>query len=182
MRIIALDLSKSSTGWSMWKEGDEKPLYGSWELGIPMTPDGRTYARLHQKLSDMNSVGAITHLFFEDPLHPAKLQGHTNIDSIRVLGGLAAHAESWAEAMSCRVVRRVNMTTWRRHFIGSQKRGTKSKALKAYVMERCAQFGLEPKNDDEADSLGILTYAINNLGFVPPWEKNMILRPELVSG
>lgn len=179
MRIIALDLSKSSTGWSTWKEGDEKPFYGSWELGIPMTPDGRTFARLHQRLSEMHSVGEITHLFFEDPLHPAKLQGNTNINSIRVLGGLAAHAESWAEAMGCRVVRRVNMTTWRRHFIGSQKRGTQRKALKAFVMERCQQFGFEPENDDESDSLGILTYAIDQLGFQSPWEKNMILRPEL---
>jgi len=112
-------------------------------------------------------------------MHAATMQGGTNIDSLRVLAGLAAHAESWADGMGLRSVQAVNVSTWRKHFIGSQKRGSKRATLKSLTMERCNQLGFKPRRDDEADALGILDYGCELRGVLPPWRANEVLRPPL---
>jgi hypothetical protein len=167
--ILALDISKRSTGFALWEEGSHSARYGTWILGSELTPNGATYCKLHQQMHDLYRLSKFEHLFFEEPLHPAKLQGHTNIDSIRVLSGLAAHAESFGEAMGMRTINAVNLSSWRSKFIGPQKRGTKRVTLKELSIERCRQLGWKPKNDDEADALGILDYACTFRGIVPPW-------------
>ncbi len=179
MRILALDLSKRSTGWACYADGDSGPSYGHWVLGSEFTSDGRTYCKLHENMTDLHSLGPIDAVYFEEPLHPAKLQGHTNITSLRVLAGLAAHAQSWGEAMQCRHIHAVNMSSWRKDFIGSQKRGTKRHTLKSLSLERCRQLGFNPRNDDEADALGILDHACVCLDIMPNWRRAEVLRPPL---
>lgn len=169
MRCCTLDLSKRSAGWALWAPGDAKPLSGVWQLGSEYTTDGQTFCKLHERLSDLNTIGAIDALFWEEPLDPRLLSGHTNIDSLRVLSGLAAHAESWGYAMGCRHKRSVNMVTWRREFLGPMKRGTKSADLKEMAMERCRQFGFRPQKHDEAEALGIMDWATDMLGIATPW-------------
>ena len=51
--------------------------------------------------------------------------------------------------------------------------------LKAATMERCRQLGMKPRNDDEADAIGILTYGLLLNGVTPPWIANEVLRPAL---
>lgn len=177
--VLALDLSKRSTGFAVWEHGSDTARFGSWVLGSEFTPDGGTYCKLHRQLADLRRLVQFEHLFFEEPLHPAKLQGHTNIDSLRVLSGLAAHAQSYGEAVGLRTVRGVNLSSWRVPFIGSQKRGTVRADLKSMTMERCRQLGFKPRNDDEADALGLLDYAITALGFTPPWRMTNALLPPL---
>lgn len=179
MRILALDLSKRSAGWACWGPADERVASGVWALGSEYTSDGLTYCRLHEHMSALHSLGAISAVFWEEPLDPRTLSGHTNIDSIRVLSGLAAHAASWADAMSCRHARSVNMTTWRRHFLGKMPRATKSADLKQYAIERCRQLGFRPGRHDEAEAIGILDYACDALQLSVPW--NAVLRAPLVA-
>lgn len=169
MRCCTLDLSKRSAGWAIWAPGDAKPVSGVWQLGTEFTSDGMTYCRLHERLSDLHMLGAIDALFWEEALDARVLSGHTNIDTLRVLGGLTAHAASWAEAMGCRHARPVNMVTWRREFLGPMKRGTKSADLKEMAMERCRQFGWKPAKHDEAEALGIMDWATDMLGLTTPW-------------
>jgi hypothetical protein len=169
MRICTLDLSKRSAGWATWAPGDAKPVSGVWVLGTEFTSKGLTYCKLHERLSDLSSVGRIEALFWEDPLDARLLTGHTNIDSIRVLGGLTAHAASWGEAMGCRHARGIHMAAWRREFLGPMKRGTKSADLKEMAMERCRQFGFKPQKHDEAEALGIMDWATDMLGIATPW-------------
>lgn len=179
MSILALDLSKRSTGFAIWEEGSQSAHYGTWVLGSEMTPDGATYCKLHQQMSDIYRLCKFEHLFFEEPLNPAILQGHTNINSLRVLAGLAAHAQSFGEAMGMRTINSVHLNSWRATFIGKQKRGTKRATLKDLSIERCHQLGWNPKNDDEADALGLLDYACTFRGIIPPWRKSEVLRPPL---
>lgn len=167
--ILALDLSKRSTGWALLDSTSSKARYGSWVLGSEYTPDGAVYCKLHKSMSEIYQICKFEHLYFEEPLHPAKLQGGTNINSLRVLSGLASHAESFGEAYSLRTINRVNISSWRSSFLGPQKRGTKRPVLKEISMEKCRAYGWNPKNDDEADALGILDYACTARGFVPPW-------------
>ena len=169
MRILAMDLSKRSAGWACFAP-DERVVSGWWELGSEYTSKGRTFGRLHEEMSAVQDVcGDIDAVFYEAPLNLGPAAGHTNIDTINVLIGLAMHAESWSEAMGCKIIRDVNQVTWRRHFIGSMRRGTKSTDLKEYAMLRCREYGFTPRRHDEAEAIGILTYACDALGIAAPW-------------
>lgn len=167
--ILSLDLSKHSTGWAIWARGSDRPRFGHWQLGSEFTSDGQTYAKLHQNLSDLYSVQRFDALYYERPLNQSDLQGHTNIDTLRVLTGLAAHAESFAYAMGLSLCMSIHQASWRKSFIGSQKRGTKRVTLKSLTMDRCRDLGLSPTRDDEADALGILAHGCSLNGIRPPW-------------
>ena len=176
--ILALDLSKRSTGWAMLPEGADTPRFGSVTLGSEFTSPGQTYCRLHQMLSDLRAVCRFTRIYYEEAINPAALSGHTNIDTLRLLSGLCAHVESFGNAMGCRV-EAVNVTTWRRHYLGRMPRGSKTKDLKDYAIERARQYGWKPQNSDEADALGILDWACEARGIVPAWRADEVLRQPL---
>lgn len=225
MTYLALDLSKRSTGWALWNpewrnsglswdhfENEEDymeylssarttapdvPRYGHWNLGSEWTTEGGVYAKLHRNLSDLYKVEKFTHLYFEEPINPSHLQGGTTAQTIWMLGGLAAHVQSFGHIKRCRMVKAVNVERWRKDFIGDMvvrevKAGTRrarkagnSKAsstdqLKKLTIERCRQYGFNPRKNDEADAIGILTYAILLDGVTPPWLARETLRPQLV--
>lgn len=169
MRVIGLDLSKSSTGYAVWGPGDARAHIGSRRLGSALTSYGTTFARLHELLADQYAVNRFDAIFYEEPRH---LQSHNVQSSANehfLLVGLAAHAESFGEAVGCRIIRAVNGKTWNRHFLGSMKRGTKRVTLKDYSLQRAREYGYSPRNDDESDALGILDFACDALGLAPPW-------------
>lgn len=171
MRILALDLSKSSTGWAVWGPDDAHVASGHWVLGSEFTSRGRAFAKLHEKMTDLHSIGAIDAVFYEQPMNMAIAGKMNDFATPMLLMGLAAHAESWGEAMGCRIIRDVHMATWRRHFIGSIKRGTRKADLKSYVLQRCRELGFNPRRDDESDAIGILDYACDALGIFPYWRQ-----------
>lgn len=179
MGIIALDLSKRSTGWAVWMPEMPKPIYGTWALGSEFTSDGRTYAKLLENLSDQRKLTRFEAAFYEQPLRAEVLQGFTNIDTLRILSGLAAVTEYFAYGVGLRCCQAVPLGSWRKHFIGKMPRGTKSKEWKDYAKERCAQYGWTVKTDDEADALGLLDYGCEVRGIVPPWRKDEVLRQPL---
>ena len=163
----------------MWAVGEERPASGAWELGSEYTSRPETFVRLHQRMSEQTAFGLPDAVFYEEPIQAVQLQGHTNIETLKLVAGLAAHAESWAEAMGCRIIRGVNLATWRRHFLGKMPRATKTAELKGYAVERCRQLGFRPRVHDEAEALGILDYACETLSILPPWRANEVLRPPL---
>lgn len=196
LSYLALDLSKSSTGWALWAEGTDAPRYGNWQLGSEWTTEGGVYAKLHRNLSDLHKVMPFSHVYFEEPINPAHLSGFTNIQTIWMLGGLAAHVQSFAHIKRCRMCKPVNVERWRRDFIGDMvvrevKAGTRRRRkqgdakasstdqLKRLTTERCRQFGFNPRKSDEADALGILTYSLLLDGVTPPWVANETLHPIL---
>lgn len=180
--FVALDLSLSSTGWASWAHGDAAPSYGRWALADSMKWRGRGYVRLHKELKAIHDATPIDHLIFEEPLSHASVSGHTNIDTLQTLAGLAAHAESFAAAVKA-VPRPVNVATWRRHFIGSMPRGTKSPDLKAMTMKRCRELGFSPVSNDEADAIGLLDFALHQDGILPPWrDANVLVRQMTPAG
>lgn len=179
MAILGLDLSKRSTGWALWEKSSDSARFGTWVLGSEFTSRGRTYKKLRQCVADLSSLVTVEYIFFEEPLRPEVLQGHTNIETLKVLAGLAATAECLGDELGCRIVRGVPPSTWRVSFIGSQKRGTKRETLKDLTMERCRQLGMKPGNDDEADAIGLLTHGAESIGMPPPWITNEVLRPPL---
>lgn len=178
--ILALDLSVKSTGFAYWKEGEAKPVGGTWELAAGISHAPRAFVRLHRHLRDINDACPLDAVVFEDPLPPHSVHGHTSIDVLKASAGLAAHVQSFAEAMGIRH-RAVHQARWRRHFLGPQPRGVKTADFKHMAMSRCRELGFEPIKHDEAEALGLLDYELSVEGILAPWRQNPLqsqLRPE----
>ncbi len=181
MTILALDLSKRSTGWALWGDPMPKPVSGTWSLGSELTSAGRSFLKLHQCMNDLYQIHAYDIVIYEEPIALGPGAHQTNRDTVFTLIGLAAHVDSYCEAKGVRKVRSVNQSSWRRHFIGSMKRGTKTKQLKEYAMERCAQLGMTPQKHDEAEAIGVLDYMCEMERIMPPWRSQEVLRQPLGS-
>lgn len=170
MPHLALDLSKASTGFAVWRPGWDSPRYGSWALGSEFTSTGKAFVNLHRKLGELMQItGPFETVTYEEPLLLGPAAGNTSAETQMLLIGLMAHVESFCAAKRLRRVQYVNQSSWRKHFIGSMKRGTKRTDLKALVMERCRQHGWNPRNSDEADALGIMSYWLASLKLDVPW-------------
>jgi hypothetical protein len=177
VRIAGLDLSKTSTGWACWAPGDTVLASGTWELGSSFTSRGRVFAKLHENMMALESLGHVDAWFYEEPIHPAQLQGQTNADTIKLAAGLAAHVESAAEAFGARIIRAVNMSTWRREFLGKLPRSMRTADLKDMAMSRCRQLGFKPLKHDQAEAIGIVDYGCASLDVVPFWRAQEVLMP-----
>ena len=169
MRLLALDMSKTRTGWAFWSDGLAQPVYGSFPLGDEFTPFGKVFAKLHMELSDLHQTLGFDAVRYEQPADTQHFDRKTSFDVPFVLMGIAAHAHSFCAAKQVRRCEWVPASTWRRHFIGTMKRGTKKMDLKDFVQARCRELGMKPRNDDEADALGILDYDLTFAGITPPW-------------
>jgi hypothetical protein len=178
MHFVALDLSVRATGWASWSSGQECPVSGTWELAPALQWVARGYIRLQRNLADLHAVEAVTDILYEDSLPASALQGQTNRETLKAAVGLTEHVESFGEAVGART-RATNQSTWRRHFIGAMKRGTKTVDLKAYAMRRCRDLGFSPRNHNEAEALGILDFSLHLAGITPPWRMQHTLVSEL---
>jgi hypothetical protein len=181
MRILALDQSKARTGWACWSPDDQQVSFGHWILGSELTPAAAVFCKIHRCISDLNSLGRIDALFYEQPINSPT----DNNTQTLLMFGLASHIESWGHAMHCRIIEGVHQKSWRRHFLGAQpfKQNAMSKAQKQLhdigavawkdlAMERCRQIGFKPRFHDEAEAIGILDYACMRLGIQKNWGGN----------
>jgi hypothetical protein len=173
--FLALDLSIRSTGFAVWSSGQAVPASGTWELAQSVDWAPRAYVRLHSRLMDLQRLAPIDEIVFEEPLPYAAVKGHTNITTLRSAAGLAAHVESFAEALGIRH-RPVNLASWRRHFIGRMPRGTRTPDLKAMAMRRCRELGFDVQKHDAAEACGLLDYQISLAGIIAPWRENVLER------
>lgn len=145
--ILTLDLSKSSTGFMAMGYRGVGPVSGTWLLGSSMTTTGQACINLHQRLNDLYSVSPFDTVIYESPLQPRQQQaGDERGYDVPADWACRSPVDSFCEAKRVRKYRCVNQTTWRRHFIGSMKRGTKTVQWKAYAMERCIQLGFRPQH------------------------------------
>ena len=203
MGFAGFDLSKSSTGWCVWEKGWEKPVYGSVQLGSSFTSRGQTFIKLHTVMSDLHAtLTPFEFLFMEAPINHMMVNkggaSNTTAENVRVALGLAAHCESFGHAVGSRRILEYTPESWRPSYIGriessaakaeasrAKKAGDRKASardtLKALTVARCRQLGLNPKNDDEADAIGILTYGILSSGEQPPWLTDEVLRAPLVA-
>lgn len=193
---LGLDLSKSSTGWALWDGESPAPRFGHWRLGSEFSSDGMVFAKLHQNMADLHSLMPFSFIFAEEPINPGNLAGNTNIKTLRLASGLSAHVHSFGHAYSCRQVLEFNVGAWRPPFIGrinsdaakkaardakkaGDPRASARKDLKALTVARCRQLGFNPRVDDEADAIGILTHGCLARGVTPPWLSDEVLVAEL---
>lgn len=178
---LALDLSKSSTGWALFDGKSDLAQHGSVSLGSAFTDHGTIFARLHEQMSGLYKLTPFEAVYIEKPLDPVLMAKINNFDTPFMLYGLAAHAHSFCAAKRIKTFQMVHQATWRKHFIGSMKIGTRKVDLKALAMQRCRELGFKPRTTDEADAIGVLDYAISLDGQLPPWRSENLLIQQLVT-
>ena len=81
------------------------------------------------------------------------MAGKTNIDTIKMLMGLAEHLEEWAHDKI--ELREASASQVRAHFIG---RNMKSAIAKPMVMEKCKSLGWMCTSFDESDACALWDY------------------------
>lgn len=175
MRFLALDTSKSRTGWASWETGDAKPVLGHFQCGSEYTSDGSAQKTLWRNLLDITAFGMPDIMGVEAPADASKWKGGRPFQHTKTLIRLAGTVMFFAENYGIRASE-IPKDVWFPPFIGPNQRPPKGEA-KSYCEMRCKSLGLRPLNDDEADAVGILDYMISLEQIIPPWREENLLLP-----
>ncbi len=149
--ILALDLG-STTGWAI-RNSRCRILHGTAEFRPSrFEGGGMRYLRFGKWLEQTLEVsGGIDAIYFEE------VRRHIGTDAAHVFGGLLATLTSWCEAQSI-PYQGVPVGTWKRHACG------KGNADKQAVIASMRARGFEPADDNEADAIAILLWALETAG------------------
>lgn len=179
VNILALDISKRSTGWAWFAEGADRARHGVWDrLGSEYTSRGQLFYAFYGQLLDHRRAMPFERVAAEEPVNLIPNSVQTNAESVWIAVGMGATLELFCHSFKVRL-EWVHQATWRRHFLGRMPRATKSASLKALAMERARQLGFSPHRHDEAEALGILDHALERLRIPVPWRAEEVLRPPL---
>lgn len=147
MTILALDLG-TTTGWAL-KQADGMTSSGS-ESFRPQRFEGggMRYLRFRRWLNDVKQLaGSIHSVYFEE------VRRHAGVDAAHAYGGFLAHLTAWCEHHQI-PYQGVSVGTIKKHATG------KGNAGKEAVIAATRTWGFEPTDDNEADALVILHWAL----------------------
>jgi hypothetical protein len=147
--ILALDLG-SRCGWAV------RPRSGRIASGVSEFRPGRfegagmAFLRFERFLADAaHASGPFGVVVFEE------VRGHAGTLAAQVYGGFLAHLTAWCERHAVPYLG-VPVATIKRHATG------KGNASKDDVIKAVRARGHAPKDDNEADALALLDWAISN--------------------
>lgn len=147
-RILALDLG-TQTGWALASRdksitsGSESFRPGRFEGG------GMRFLRFKRWLTEIkNSVDGIDAVYFEE------VRRHVGVDAAHAYGGFMAHLTAWCEHHQI-PYQGVPVGTIKRHATG------KGNADKPAMLAAMRARGHSPVDDNEADALALLRWAID---------------------
>ena len=151
--ILALDLG-STTGWAI-RNSRCRILHGTAEFRpTRFEGGGMRYLRFGKWLDQTLEVtGGIDAVYFEE------VRRHIGTDAAHVFGGLLATLTSWCEGHAI-PYQGVPVGTIKRFATG--KGNADKQAMIAAIRER----GFEPADDNEADAIAILLWALETEGGV----------------
>jgi hypothetical protein len=200
---LALDLSKTSTGWAAWQEGWALPRYGHFQPASEYTKQGQMYKKVRKTVRALHSVVCcFNRVFIEAPIchkmtfsKPAREGGRsvpirTSPIIIEETLGILGVVKEVLYDLKCREPVEIAPLSWQAAFCGSNetqlikreaRRAQESARdpIKAAVMARCRQLGMRPAKDDESDAIGLLTVGLLRAHVTPPWLANETLRAPL---
>lgn len=145
--MLALDLG-TTTGWAI--RGSDGLITSGTVSFRPSRYDGggMRYLRFTNWLTELDQLsGPIAAIWFEE------VRRHVGTDAAHVYGGLMATLTAWAELRGV-PYQGVPVGTWKRSVC------RKGNANKAAVIAAMKSRGFNPSDDNEADALGILHWAI----------------------
>lgn len=147
--ILALDLGMK-TGWAI--KGED----GTTTSGTRPFKNGRIegsgmpFLRFEAWLNKLNAIHPVGVLYFEE------VRRHLGTDAAHVYGGFMALLMVWAEENKI-PYSSVPVGTIKMHITG------KGNAGKPAVIEAVEKLGFSPVDDNEADALALLDYAVKVL-------------------
>jgi hypothetical protein len=149
--ILAVDLGQK-TGWAV-RNTDGAIASGTvefkpsrWEGG------GMVYLRFRGWLEELDATaGGIRALYFEE------VRFHAGVTAAHAYGGYLGHLTAWAEATKV-PYRGVPVSTIKRHVTG------RGNADKDAVIAAVRALGFDPADDNEADALALLDWALRSGG------------------
>jgi hypothetical protein len=151
--MLALDLG-TSTGWAL-QTGDDFISSGCMSFKhTRFDGGGMRFLRFRRWLEQLDiDAGPIGAIHFEE------VRRHIGTDSAHVYGGLLAVLTSWCEE---------HLVAYQGVPVGTIKRfiAGKGNADKAAVIDAVRQRGFAPVDDNEADAIAILLWAIETKGGV----------------
>jgi hypothetical protein len=147
--ILALDLGQK-TGWAV------RNTYGAIASGTVEFRPGRfegggmVYLRFRAWLQEVDeTAGGIGAVYFEE------VRFHRGVTAAHAYGGYLAHLTAWAEMFKI-PYRGVPVGTIKRHVTG------RGNADKEAVIAAVRALGFDPADDNEADALALLDWALRN--------------------
>lgn len=151
--ILALDLG-TTTGWAI--RGFDGLITSGTASFKPGRYDGggMRYLRFTNWLMELDRLsGPIATIWFEE------VRAHRGVDASHVYGGLMASLTSWGELRGI-PYEGVPVGTIKRHATG------KGNANKQAMIDAACRRGFSPADDNEADAIAILNWAIETRGGV----------------
>lgn len=145
--IVALDLG-TNTGWAV-RTGDGQVISGT----VSFRPGrfeggGMRFLRFHGWLEELASASAApAAVYFEE------VRRHAGVDAAHVYGGLMATLTAWCEQRAIPYAG-VPVGTIKKHATG------KGNADKAAMVAAARARGFNPVDDNEADALALLAWAL----------------------
>ncbi|OSM04162.1 crossover junction endodeoxyribonuclease RuvC [Magnetofaba australis] len=145
--LLALDLG-SQTGWAV-RHPDGNITSGTLAFkNNRFEGGGMRYLRFRQWLDELNAlVGGVGAVAVEE------VRRHAGVDAAHVYGGFLAVVTSWCEARGI-PYQGVPVGTIKKHATG------KGNASKAQVIHAMKRLGFKPEDDNQADALALLHWAI----------------------
>jgi hypothetical protein len=149
-RVLALDLA-TTTGWAFGAPGSI-PRFGHLRFTALGSPRAETYRAFRNWLKKLwQSPNTRPDLIvYESPAVPSIMAGKTNINTIKLLTGLAEHLEEWCHHKV--ELREATVSSVRVHFIGQNM---KSALAKEATIRQCHTLGWEVETHDEADACAL---------------------------
>ncbi len=144
--ILALDLG-THTGWAL------RHLDGTITSGTVhfqshrFEGGGMRYLRFKRWLSELLTSGDISEVYFEE------VRRHAGVDAAHAYGGFLAHLTAWCEHRNI-PYQGVPVGTIKKHATG------KGNAGKAEMIAAARARGFNPQDDNEADALALLAWAL----------------------
>ena len=150
MNILALDLG-TTTGWAIHADG----AINSGTVGFKpgrFEGGGMRFLRFRGWLAELSSTaGSIGAVYFEE------VRRHAGVDAAHVYGGFLATLTAWAEHGGI-PYSGVPVGTINRHATG------KGNADKEAMIAAARARGFSPADDNEADAIAILFWALETKG------------------
>lgn len=149
--VLALDLA-STTGFAFGEPG-KVPTFGHHRFVSKGEPRAACYRQFRRWLDRMVATRKPALIVYESPAIPSVMAGKTNIDTIKILIGLAEHLEEFCYDHI--ELREASVSQVRSHFIGQNYKG---KIAKPMVLQVCQQRGWLCETTDESDACALWDY------------------------
>ena len=146
--VLALDLG-THTGWALW-QADRSITSGTTHFAPQrFEGGGMRYLRFKRWLTEIKeTTDGLDAVFFEE------VRRHAGVDAAHAYGGFMAHLTAWCEHHQI-PYQGVPVGTIKKHATG------KGNASKADMTAAMRARGFSPTDDNEADALALLGWALD---------------------